>query len=164
MITTKTREVRYPQKINKRFIGLTIVDRIFGLVGDVIDDCWLFEGSRTRGYGKIRRFRGSMAYAHRVMYEELVEDIPEGLVLDHLCRVPNCVNPDHLEPVTQLENITRGLGTAPALEALRNKTHCKHGHEYTEENTYRHPQTGARNCKACIYLRSHGWRPSNATT
>lgn len=152
----KTRILRYPQKINKRFIGVTAVDRMFGFIDNILDsDCWEFNGSLDKnGYGQIRRTSGSMAYAHRLMYEELVGAIPEGLVLDHLCRVRNCINPDHLEPVTQIENVKRGLGITPALEAKRNKTTCKQGHSYTESNTYRHPDTGARNCKRCQYLRN----------
>jgi len=150
------REVRYPQKINKRYIGVTVIDRVFAHVSEVLDNnCWLFEGSKDKaGYGKIRRFRGSMCLAHRVMYEELIGEIPEALVLDHLCRTRNCVNPDHLEPVTQQENIKRGLGQGPALAALRNKTQCINGHSYTKENTYHHPKTNARNCKKCQYIRN----------
>lgn len=66
--------------------------------------CWLWAGADNGGgYGK---FRGK--YAHRVSYEMRNGAIPEGLHLDHLCRVPCCVNPDHLEPVTNQENARRG--------------------------------------------------------
>ena len=73
------------------------------------DGCWLWRkalGGGT-GYGQLR-MNGRTHNAHRVMYERLVGPVPEGLVLDHLCRVRACVNPDHLEPVTFAENMRRG--------------------------------------------------------
>lgn len=74
--------------------------------------CWLWQLKRDRhGYGRVRRTgRGEalVQLAHRWVYEELVGPIPEGLVIDHLCRNPPCVNPKHLEPVTPGENFRRG--------------------------------------------------------
>ena len=71
--------------------------------------CWLWRASiRNHGYGRIK-VNGRAEQAHRVAYELLVGPIPEGLTLDHLCRVRLCVNPAHLEPVTQKVNIRRGL-------------------------------------------------------
>ncbi|TDD77726.1 HNH endonuclease [Actinomadura rubrisoli] len=81
---------------------------------------------------------------HRFVYESLVGPIPEGLVLDHLCRVRACCNPAHLEPVTDRVNILRG---ASITAANARKTHCDHGHEFTSQNTYRH--RGRRLCRAC---------------
>jgi hypothetical protein len=73
----------------------------------------------------------------------------EGLVIDHLCRVPLCVNPEHLEPVTLRENILRG----ESLSARRaRQTHCKHGHEFTAANTYVTVK-GQRYCRACDRIR-----------
>lgn len=69
--------------------------------------CWVFAVIDRYGYGAWK-FRGKYVRAHRAVYERLVGDIPEGLDLDHLCdRHRNCVNPDHLEPVTKLTNTLR---------------------------------------------------------
>ena len=115
--------------------------------------CWHWTGSRDgAGYGRLsdplRPKSGSMG-AHRLSYEMFVGPIPEGLHIDHLCRVPRCVNPEHLEPVTQRENTLRGIGQG-ALNAR--KTHCHRGHEYTPENTY-HNRSGLwRHCKTCFFI------------
>jgi hypothetical protein len=108
--------------------------------------CWLWHGRTDRdGYGAFcanyRDYR-----AHRYSYMQLIGDIPEGLVIDHLCRVRNCVNPEHMEPVTGTENTMRGEGAGAQNSQ---KTHCKYGHEYTEENTYRYNNGKWRNCKTC---------------
>ena len=106
--------------------------------------CWEWTAAKTaNGYGNFG-VEGKFRSAHRFAYELLIGPISEGLHLDHLCRVRNCVNPDHLEPVTNLENIYRGYGAA----RNRLKTHCPKGHEYNEENTYIDPR-GWRNCRIC---------------
>lgn len=109
--------------------------------------CWLWTAALTdRGYGD--RFRlddGRKVAPHRLAYELLVGPIPDGLQLDHLCRVRNCVNPSHLEAVTCQENLLRGV-TWAAYNAR--KTHCKHGHEFDEANT-RIAADGSRSCRAC---------------
>lgn len=81
--------------------------------------------------------------AHRAAWLLLRGPIPDGLELDHLCRNPACVNPDHLEPVTHLVNMRRGLSGA----ANKAKTHCPQGHEYTEENIKWYQ--GRRYCREC---------------
>jgi hypothetical protein len=63
------------------------------------------------GYGILNTGPGKRARAHRFYYEKKCGPIPDGLTLDHLCRIRACVNPDHLEPVTNTENCRRGLGT-----------------------------------------------------
>ena len=83
--------------------------------------------------------------AHRWLYEETHGPVPEGLELDHLCRVRNCVNPDHLEAVTHQVNTLRGVG-ASAKNAT--KTHCPQGHPYSPENT-RTESGGRRRCRTC---------------
>lgn len=110
------------------------------------DGCWNWPGTlRTDGYGL---FAGKLA--HRVVYEALVGPIPEGLELDHLCRNHSCVNPWDLEPVTHEENIRRG--ESPWAQKAR-QTHCKYGHEFTPENTYRRGDTGSRMCRKCHMLK-----------
>lgn len=111
--------------------------------------CWLWIGSSIRGgYGKIL-VDGKQYSAHRFAYEQYVGTIPDGLTLDHLCRVTCCVNPFHLEPVTLKKNILRGGGLG-ARNAT--KTQCKHGHEFTQDNTYLLPSGAGRSCKACIVI------------
>ena len=114
--------------------------------------CWEWtSGINDAGYG-IARFGASSNQfrAHRVAYELLVGEITDGYQLDHLCRNRSCVNPDHLDPVPQRENLRRGFGQVGLRARL---THCKHGHEFTPENTGIQ-SNGCRKCKACDRERS----------
>ena len=109
------------------------------------EGCWEWIAFRTKdGYGRFR-VGGGKVLAHRFAYELLVGPIPEGLESDHLCRNRGCVNPAHLEPVTQQVNRLRGVGL-PALSAR--KTHCKNGHPFNAANTY-HRRDGDRECRTC---------------
>lgn len=112
--------------------------------------CWQWIGAKNQGYGKLRS-RGRTYKAHRVAYEALIGPIPDGMVIDHLCRNRCCVNPAHLEPVTPVENTLRGANSV--------KTHCPHGHEYTEENTAVYQRSGEargkyRACRTCARFRA----------
>lgn len=119
-------------------------DRFWSKV-DKTDGCWLWTGTvNWAGYGQFR-YGARLIMAHRWAYEEMVGPIAEGLVIDHLCRTPTCVNPSHLEPVTERENIVRGVG--PSAQNA-GKTHCIRGHPFDEDNTYRTP-VGDRGCKMC---------------
>jgi hypothetical protein len=111
--------------------------------------CWLWTASLDRkGYGKFAdgKIDGKtkMVQAHRFAYDLVKGSSPEGLDLDHLCRVRHCVNPAHLEPVTRRVNLMRGQ-TLPARQVMF--THCPQGHPYDEENTYWYGNN--RKCRKC---------------
>lgn len=136
--------------------GLTETERFWASVTKT-ETCWLWTGAKNKGHGQFTVSRTDVRspkklMAHRYAYELLVGPIPDGLELDHLCRVRHCVNPAHLEPVTRRENLLRG-----ETHAARNaaKTHCKRGHEFTPENTY-YPK-GGRGCRTCrtAYMREY---------
>ena len=119
------------------------------------DGCWLWSAGRDpKGYGQFQH-DGRSRRAHRVAYELAVGPIPDGLVLDHLCSNPPCVNPAHLEPVTQRENLLRSSRTITGILAA--KTHCKHGHPFDKENTY-HDPNGRRRCLICCRRKSREWK------
>ena len=106
--------------------------------------CWLWTAATWRGYGAIS-FGGRDRRAHVVMYELLVGPVPPGLQLDHLCRVRSCVNPAHLQPVTNRENALRGISFSARNAA---KKACVRGHPFDAVNTRVLP-SGWRSCKAC---------------
>lgn len=121
--------------------------------------CWLWLGShfQTTGYG-IFNLPGSDGLwrprtAHRVAYEVFIGPLPLDLEVDHTCRNRGCVR--HLEAVTHRENGLRG--ESPAAKRAR-QTHCKDGHEFTENNT--HIRRGKRECITCrrIYERERSRR------
>lgn len=107
--------------------------------------CWLWTGRlNDRGYGQVRVGKRNLR-AHRAVYAYLVEEPPEDKVANHLCKVRNCVNPDHVEFVTQRENVMYSFSPA---SANARKTHCKRGHELLGYNLYVKP-SGQRICRTC---------------
>ncbi|UIR16696.1 HNH endonuclease [Streptomyces spinosirectus] len=106
--------------------------------------CLIWSGYlMPNGYGQFR-WAGRTQLAHRVAYEIQIGPIPDGFSLDHLCRNRACVNVEHLEGVTQRENLLRGETVTAAHAAA---THCPQGHEYTPENTT--VSGGIRYCRSC---------------
>jgi hypothetical protein len=116
--------------------------------------CWEWTGLRnSAGYGLIRSGQRRLM-AHRALYEFLVDPVPEGLEMDHLCRNRKCVNPDHLEPVTHRVNMLRGQ-TLPAANVA--KTECPRGHPYDGLNT--RLWRGQRHCRECNKLAEERRQP-----
>lgn len=112
--------------------------------------CWIWTAHHDpHGYGRFGIEGSTTMLAHRFAYGLLVGLIPIGYEIDHLCRVPACVNPAHLEPVQHRENLLRGVG--PSAVHSR-KTHCHRGHPFTPDNTYVRPD-GSRLCRACRVAR-----------
>ena len=111
--------------------------------------CWLWTGALNGapGYGVFTLRHHQQIRAHRFSYQWYRGKIPEGLELDHLCRVRCCVNPDHLEAVAHRENSRRGI----VGHNNSSKTHCPSGHDYSGTNvTY---TSTDRRCKACDRIR-----------
>lgn len=126
-----------------RVIYGTPEERFWPKVDKQADGCWTWTAHLNRsGYGVFGMDGRITKLAHRWSYESIKGVIPDGLQLDHLCRVRSCVNPDHLEPVTAQENIRR----SPIHYGSR--THCHNGHEYTPGNTLVRSD-GGRRCGTC---------------
>jgi hypothetical protein len=108
--------------------------------------CWEWDGgTNSTGYGRVST-DGKRQLVHRVVYEAIIGPIPDGLQIDHLCRNILCYNPEHLEAVTQKENIRRGDNHN------RKKTHCPQGHSYSGGNLMVGTRSDggiSRRCKTC---------------
>lgn len=120
------------------------------------DDCWLWAGLLNGyGYGIYQvKIEGKwrIRMAHRMMYENFKGEIPEKYVIDHLCRVTQCVNPVHLEAVTDRVNIMRGIGPA---SRNKKKTHCPKGHPYSDGYV---TKQGYKKCKQCLLQWQRNYR------
>lgn len=128
-------------------------------IADKVTDtgtCWIWTGAKnSKGYGSVGIGGGTSALAHRYVYELLVATIPDGLTIDHLCMVKECVNPEHLEPVTREENAARYARTI---------THCVKGHELAGDNLAsltRKSGTVRRVCKTCRAQSMRDYRARN---
>src|SRR6266700_441189 len=124
----------------------TIRARLLSKVQYADSGCWMWTGCTVRGYGQMR-LKGQRIYTHRASYMIFKGSIPEGMVIDHLCRTPECINPNHLEAVTNKENLLRG--EAPTIKIHR-LGYCARGHEINNMNTYINPKTGwIQHCRIC---------------
>lgn len=129
---------------NRDAAGLTIgkVQLVLAKI-DMSGDCWIWTASRKEnGYGQFNLGRKNWN-AHRLVYLLSGGKIPDDFELDHLCRVRECVNPEHLEPVTRQVNVRRQFDMI---------THCPLGHQYSEDNTYM--WRGLRHCRTCRAIRN----------
>ena len=114
------------------------------------DECWLWTASlNDGGYGQFA-LDGRPHRAHRIAYELMIGPIPDGLHIDHLCRVRRCVNPYHLDPVTNEVNTARGLLRKSPPKA---KPECRNGHPFTDDNVRVDPE-GWRRCRTCERVQS----------
>jgi len=96
------------------------------------ETCWNWTGHTSpHGYGKFTKYGHNLA-AHRWLYHNTIERVLEDKVVDHICRNRLCVNPKHLRPLSDTENVLLGVG---ASATNRRKTHCIKGHEFTPDNT-----------------------------
>lgn len=132
--------------LKRRRCSLPAEDRFWRYVARS-DGCWEWIGYQSPdGYGKFQWEGGQLA--HRFAYELLVGAIPDGLTLDHLCRNRGCVNPAHLEPVTQTVNKLRGVSFVAQQAA---QTHCKRGHLLSGDNVRleKTKRGWSRRCKTC---------------
>lgn len=141
--------------------GLFVREELFWSKAQRQGDCLVWTGATdSSGYGNfavwLSETKRSARSAHRVAFELVRGEIPEGCELDHLCRNILCIEPAHLDPVPHLENVRRGKRYA-LYEA---PTHCKNGHPFTEENTYW--QKGKwRSCRICGREHSRRWKERN---
>lgn len=120
------------------------------------DSCWLWlAGKDWDGYGIYWVHKRSVR-AHRWIYEQLKEAVPAHLVIDHLCKTPACVNPDHMRVVTNGENVLCGESFSAKN---KKKTYCKRGHKLSDDNIFTvpsHPES--RRCRTCHEAQWREWR------
>lgn len=114
-------------------------------------ECLIWQGWKNEKGYPLCEVRGKKHRVQRLIYEFFKGEIPDGFVTDHLCRNRACINPNHLEAVTNLENIRRGI------PKNRGKQICDSGHLFDEKNTYIRPD-GKRACRKCRYISHKNWR------
>lgn len=124
--------------------------------------CWLWTGGLIKGYGDF--YYGKHAIkAHRLSFIISKGNIPDGLVIDHTCRVKNCVNPKHLRAVTAKVNALENSDSASAINIK--KTHCIRGHALIGKNiiSSEYARVGRRQCRECYLKRQKDFYYKNKT-
>jgi len=145
-----------------------LLDRLLEKIEkDESSGCWNFMGSLDpSGYGCIKTGDGNRnTKAHRAAFRLLKGEIPEGRVIDHLCKNRRCCNPDHLEAVPFLINVRRGEATAVAADMR--ETHCPRGHLLSDENSEPYKASNGRTymrCITCARESTRRWRASRKNT
>lgn len=138
----------------KHNMRVSIEERFFSKVKKTAG-CWEWLGAKSSGYGSFALKSGQTIAAYRWSFEFIKGPVPHGLQLDHLCRNRGCVNPEHLEIVSQRTNVLRGL-CPPAINSR--KTHCIKGHAFTSSNTYQRKNGGGRKCRECMRIQGERYR------
>ena len=119
-----------------------LLRHVFGRL-NIPDKCWEWNGVTRNGYSQIG-IKGTSYYLHRLFFRWFKYEIPDGLVIDHLCNNTRCLNPHHMEATTAKQNIGRATS----------KKYCKRGHHQIPENRYTEPKAGRSRCGLCISVRN----------
>jgi hypothetical protein len=143
-----------PKSLEQRIRESSVIDPITG--------CWNWTKELSKPQGYARMVIGSRAdqtrrdtYGHRVSYEVFRRKIPDGMVIDHVCRNRACVNPEHLRLVALGQNTLENSLSTSAINAQ--KTYCIRNHPLFGDNLYISPE-GGRQCRTCTRMRSEIYR------
>lgn len=148
-----------PEEYNRRWMA-----RVKANCKIVESGCWLWQGT-THGIGHgITMYRNKGCGVHRMFYMlHTGKQLGRWEYVCHKCDVPNCINPDHMwigGPADNQKDMQ-----AKRRGKYQKATHCKHGHEFTPENTWVHKTTNHRHCRTCARIRNRlnaGWTREQA--
>lgn len=153
-LTSLTAEERFFRNVDFESGGYPDYEDPLVSVGPDAGPCWMWIGGyNDNGYPRYHSRQGLGSLPYRISWFYLRGEIPKGLHLDHLCRRPGCVRPEHLEPVTPAENTRRSSN--PFANNAR-KTHCSRGHLFDTKNT-KLDEKGHRHCRLCSRMTNTRW-------